>query len=84
MQRIGWILLLLLALGWLASEVPCQGPAPSAEPATVWRRTRDGWEHKDRVLVAGPPFRPALHPALIAAFEVLLSATAMLALGRQR
>lgn len=80
MQRIGWILLILFLLGWVASEVPCQGP--DSQPATVWRRTRDGWEHRDRVLPAPEPYRPALHPVVIAAMEVLLSATAMLALTR--
>jgi hypothetical protein len=79
-RRIGWILLILFLLGWVASEVPCQGPEPL--PATVWRRTRDGWEHRDWVLPPREPYRPALHPLVIAAMEVLLSATAMLTLSR--
>jgi hypothetical protein len=79
-QRIGWILLVLVTLGWVACEWPSQ-PPDAAEPATVWRHTRNGWEHRDRVLVRAV-YRPALHPVVIASLEVLLTATAMLAVSR--
>jgi hypothetical protein len=79
-QRIGWILLVLVVLGWVASELPSQPPA-TATPATVWRRTRDGWEHQDRVLTR-PTHHPPLHPVVIATLEILLTATAMLAVSR--
>jgi hypothetical protein len=81
-QRIAWILLVLITLGWVGTELPGPMPAGSAPPATVWRRTRAGWEHQDRVLPPAPPHRPSLHPVLIATFEVLLTATAMLAVSR--
>lgn len=81
MLRIGWILFVLVTLGWVACELPSQ-PSTTNEPATVWRRTRDGWEHRDRVLVQAVR-RPALHPVVIASLEILLTATAMLAVSRE-
>lgn len=84
MHQIAGILLVLVAIGWVAIELPGPTPADANQPATVWRRTRHGWEHQDRVLPQRPVHRPGLHPVVIAAFEVLLTATVMLAVQRDR
>jgi hypothetical protein len=81
LHRIAWILLVLVVFGWVAAELPSQVPNDPPQPATVWRHTRNGWEHQDHVLVR-PIHEPPLHPVVIAALEVLLTMTAMLAVGR--
>jgi hypothetical protein len=56
-----------------------------AAPLDSWRQTRQGWQRCQDFL--GPPIEyrcPALHPAVVGILEVLLSVTAMLALGRDR
>ena len=44
MKALGWVLAVLLAVGWLASEwTAADSPQPVAME-TPWRRTANGWE----------------------------------------
>jgi hypothetical protein len=84
MQRIVWLLLLLLTLGWFTSELPSgtAGSEPSA--ANTWRRTRDGWQRRCTLVICHPAPPPQLHPAVFAAFEGLLSLAGMVAFTKPR
>ena len=79
MRWIGWLLLLLVAVGWLAAEVPLSGTPPATGLQTDWRRTRDGWQRMNWLSEEVPLRRPALHPGLVALFVLLLSVTALVA-----
>jgi hypothetical protein len=63
-QRIGWILAILLAFGWLASEIPLQNASSDDQSSvqTCWRRTVDGWENTSQWTFYYNTHRPALHP----------------------
>jgi hypothetical protein len=63
-QRIGWILAVLLTLGWVASEIPVQNASSNDRPRveTTWRRTVDGWENASQWSFYSFTSRPALHP----------------------
>jgi hypothetical protein len=63
-QRIGWILAVLLAMGWMASEIPVQNASSTDRPRadTDWRRTVDGWEKAGQWIYYSFTPRPALHP----------------------
>src|SRR5580704_14904131 len=64
--------------------VPITVCAWDAEPYDPWRQTSQGWQRCENFL--GPPIeyrRPALHPAVVGTLEVLLSVTALLALGER-
>jgi len=80
MRWVAWFLLLLVAVGWLASELPVpETSAASRQEFDCWRRTRNGWERAgwltDRMSVA----RPVLHPGVVALLELLLSMAALTA-----
>ena len=63
MRLIGWFLLLLVALIWLASELPADKPSSSGELAANWRRTTQGWEHwRCRRPIHPPPCPPCIRP----------------------
>jgi len=63
-QRIGWILAVLLTLVWVASEIPVQDASSNDWPKveTAWRRTVDGWENASQWNFCTFTSRPALHP----------------------
>jgi hypothetical protein len=70
---VGWILVVLLAVAWLAVELP---PLVASKPPNdqgLWRRTRNGWERADWLLPqpAPPPF--GVHPAGLALLQVIAS-----------
>jgi len=73
LRWIGWILLALVIAAWVSSELPLAeaelGP-PCHDP---WRKTADGWEPQQVVLGHALADRPALHPAVVAALQVLLA-----------
>jgi hypothetical protein len=64
----------------------CGPPAEAAGPDDVrWRRTRYGWEPRERVVVESPLPSPGLHPATVAAMEALVAAFALAAFpGKDR
>ncbi|MCR4414927.1 MAG: hypothetical protein NUV77_21115 [Thermoguttaceae bacterium] len=77
-----WIVIVLVAGGWLATELPSGSTATTHEPS--WRRTRDGWERKERVVITPPVAPPTLHPVTVALFQVLAAALALAALAPAR
>lgn len=49
-------------------------------PGTSWVRTSDGWERSDLLWLESRPFvRPALHPLLVAGFQLSASLFALIA-----
>ena len=72
MRRIGWIIAFLLSAGWIACALSTAAVQSRSECRSVWRRTRDGWEHQDRLFRTQPLPPPAVHPAAVAALQVLL------------
>ena len=70
-------------LGWLAAAGDhC---ASGGERLDSWRQTRQGWQRCEEFLAPPIEYRcPALHPAVVGSLEVLLSVTALLALGDGR
>ena len=83
-RLIGWLLLILLALGWLASELPSPAGRTEAAAKTDWRRTRDGWERPTWIAAAtaSTSGRMMLHPALVGLLEVSLALAVLIAFGR--
>lgn len=80
MRRIGWFLVLLVAIGWLACEIRLpETPTASGARLDSWRRTRDGWEKATWLTSQIPSRRPALHPGVVGLLELLLSLTVLVA-----
>lgn len=70
---IGWILVVLLAVSWLAVELP---PLVASKPLNdqgLWRRTRSGWERADWLLPQPAPSPLGMHPANLALLQVIAS-----------
>ena len=84
MRPIGWLSLVLLGLGWLASEVPLAETQQERQVETGWRRTVDGWEHSSRWTSDGRICRPALHPSVVGLSQLLLALAALIALSKDR
>jgi hypothetical protein len=78
-RTISWLVLVLLAVGWLASEIPDAEPASNGPHDSGWRRTSLGWEHVSQWTPSAPPRRPALHPAVVGLLQLLLAAMALVA-----
>jgi len=82
-RSIGWLLLILLALGWVAGEVPLSAEWPDDGGAErQWRRTRDGWEHPRWRDAAGTTPASSLHPAVVGLLELFLAVGVLTALGK--
>ena len=80
MQRIVGVLLVLLAVGWLASQMPA--PPDTKQPRTVsWRRTSDGWERAHWLYGDRSHRPPVLHPALVGMVLLLFASSALIGLG---
>ena len=80
MNRIVVIVLVLLAGGAalvVARSRTEQGRASSLDN-DPWRRTANGWERNTNWFITPEHDSPAPHPAVVAAFEVLLSVFALL------
>ena len=76
-QKIGWILAILCAGSWLASEIDLPGDvqnAPAREE-TAWRRTVDGWEKVNEWTFAIEKSPPLLHPGVMGLLMLTLSLT---------
>ncbi len=78
MLKIGWILAILCAACWFASEVRLPGDVPlaSAPEQTVWRRTADGWEKMDGWVYSIERSPPALHPGVFGLLMIALTLSA--------
>ena len=80
MRRFGWLLVLLAAVGWLATEVrPPETPTASDRPLDCWRRTPDGWQRATWLAPQTPIRRPALHPVVVGLLELLVCLAALVA-----
>ena len=77
MQKIGWILAILCAVSWFASEIRLPGDDQTVpvQEETAWRRTADGWEKATDWTVAIEKSPPALHPGVLGLLMVALSLT---------
>lgn len=77
MLKIGWILAILCAVSWWASEVRLPGDLRNVPPQEeiVWRRTVDGWEKVDDWTFAIENSPPALHPGVLGLLMLTLSLT---------
>jgi len=81
-RRIGWLSLLLLALGWFVSEMPLPDLQSGETLDTPWRRTCDGWEHSTWWSQAAATRQPALHPIVVALLEMFLALAALIAFSK--
>jgi hypothetical protein len=79
MRRIGWLLLVLVGLMWVASRLPSERNSPAEDPAAAWRRTSHGWEQLDVQSAAERSTSPTLHPAIVGCLQVLLTLMALVA-----
>lgn len=78
MKRVGGLLLAVVLVGWILAEVPVARTEPAAT-TVAWRRTVNGWESA-AAWSHGPQTRPIrLHPAVVGAFELLVSVGALMA-----
>jgi hypothetical protein len=70
-QRIGWILAIILALCWLASEIPLPTASSSDQPRvqTCWRRTADGWENASQWGFYTITHKPTFHPFYVSIIQ---------------
>jgi hypothetical protein len=65
------IILIVAAIsGWISSG---EHSASDAAYAGDWVRTADGWESRDVLEPYEAPSPPAIHPVVIAAFQLLAS-----------
>lgn len=76
MRWVGWILALILAVGWLASEippyrtsVPIRGESPRAHAQVIRGQAHSSFLQQ----------QPRLHPLVVALEQVLLSLLALIA-----
>ena len=74
MHRVAWLLLILVSTAWIACEVDVEAPAiePPSAPETTWRRTARGWEKNQSWAPPIKPHDPAIHPAIVAAAQLLV------------
>jgi hypothetical protein len=71
-RQISWIVALLVFAGWIACALSSTAIQSANECQSVWRRTRDGWEHQDRLFRCQPLPPPVLHPTVVAALLILV------------
>ncbi|HID78555.1 MAG TPA: hypothetical protein EYP56_21510 [Planctomycetaceae bacterium] len=72
MRLIVGLVVLLLGIGWAASQLPwpSSNPAGHGPPGIVWRRTRQGWEPAVWLQPPPVPRRPSLHPVVVGLFQM--------------
>ncbi len=77
MRRAGWLLACIMGLLGLGGELPGPETSRVSRCDSSWRRTDGGWEQL--ILSAPPPDpnHPALHPAIVAVGQALLSLLAL-------
>jgi len=76
---IGWLLLLLAAIGLVAAAIASGETPPTGGDDVAWRRTVDGWQRAGWLAAEIPLWRPALHPWVVGTLELLLSVAALAA-----
>jgi hypothetical protein len=83
MQQIIGVVLLLLGLGWLASQMPAAPAQPTSPHDTTWRRTCDGWERADWLRGDLSREQPALHPAILGLALMFFTLAALIGLSAE-
>jgi hypothetical protein len=80
-HKIGWILAILCAVSWLASEINLPGNTQNsaAQEETAWRRTADGWENVNDWAFPIEISPPALHPCVMSLLMVAISLSVAIA-----
>jgi len=86
MRLIVPLFLLIVGVGFLAAELPLDQRSLAdanrqvVEISSDWRRTDAGWRRVSTWTEPSGVESPALHPAVVASFQVLLVLTVSLAL----
>lgn len=81
MRWVGWLLLVLIAVTWVASEIPAWTSQSGAHPSS-WRRTCNGWEQAASWMPQRERYQPTLHPIIVALLQMLLASAALVAFSR--
>lgn len=76
LRWIGWILALLLLVGWIATDLPPLVSPAESMTTDLWRRTRNGWERAEWLLPETAPTPLWLHPGVLATLQIAASVTA--------
>ena len=79
MRWIGWIVTLLMTVGWAAAEMPVDERPRAGLANTDWRRTCDGWERPTWFDASIPTHQPTLHPGVVGMLQLLVSLLALVA-----
>lgn len=79
MRWIGWIMTLLMTVGWAAAEIPVAEPPRAGLAYNDWRHTRDGWQRPTWLDASIPARQPTLHPGVLGMLQLLVSLTALVA-----
>lgn len=83
MQRVIGVVLMLVGLGWLASEIPT-APAKQAAPEPIaWRRTCEGWQRADWLRTDLSREPPVLHPAVLGLTLLSFALAALMGLSSE-
>ena len=82
MRLIGWLLLILVGLGWLASEVPLAETRPERPLKADWRRTAQGWERPSTWPAQTKIRRPAVHPVVVGLLQLFLALAVLIAFSK--
>lgn len=80
MHRLGLFSIALLLATWVVGEIPPNRPE-DADPAGPWRRTATGWQPARSVLRPDCSRNPAVHPSVVALFELFACGLAGVAMG---
>lgn len=78
MRTCGWLLLILIAIGWIACRLP-EAPAPPVRVIGGWRRTAEGWERRSIWGREPRRARPPVHPVVPTMLGACVSLMALVA-----
>ena len=83
MRWVGWLALLLVVTAWVLGELPCAQTVATGDAPPQWSHSQGGWETPScRPLCTVR--QPALHPTVVATFELLVSAMGLTAFSSRR
>ncbi len=84
MHRIGWLVVILMILGWSASQIPSAAGHSQTTIDSGWRRAAGGWEHRNWWPMPKATRGVPLHPGLIGLLEMFLAAGALVAFSSRK
>ena len=70
MRRIGWLIVSLIGIGWLASKAPLPAPRAAPPKRDLWRRTRTGWERAEWLTARTRTRTDVLHPGVVGLLQL--------------